>query len=258
MNKWEVDDAIGVIIIVHGTGEHIGRYKWLINRWNEKKYHVIGGNLPGSGPAKGRKGHIQSFLQYVETVASWYEEASKYNLPIFLLGHSLGGLIVIRAAIEKSFKLAGIILSSPCLKLKSPPPLLQRAGAKLVHRFIPTLRADSKITFDLITRNKQLRDEYEKDPLIVSKVSVRWYRELEVAMKKSFHDVNKFPNIPLLILQAGEDLVVDKKGVEHWFTLLKNDVKIYKEWPHLYHEVFNEPERDEVFAYTVKFTSLFL
>lgn len=258
MGKWEVKNAKGVVIIVHGTGEHIGRYDWLIKQWNNEGYHVVGDDLPGAGRSPGKKGHIQSFQQYIDKVEAWYQKAETYKLPIFLFGHSLGGLIVIRTLIEKQLRVAAAILSSPCLKLKSPPNPLQRVGAKLAHRIVPSLRASTKLTFDSVSRNEQLRVEYEKDPLINSKVSIRWYQELEKAMKKSFQQVDQFPNVPLLILQAGEDLVIDKEGVKKWFHSLMIDAKVYKEWPNLYHEVFNEQERDEVFAYTVKFTNFLL
>lgn len=258
LNKWETENAKGVVIIVHGAGEHIGRYQWLINQWNQKEFHVVGGDLPGCGTSPGKKGHIKTFQQYIDAVNDWYVQAKQYRLPVILLGHSLGGLIVIRTLMEKQLQVCCTILSSPCLKLVSLPPLAKRVGAKLIHRIAPSIKANSGITFDIVTRNETLRKEYEKDPLLVSKVSVRWYQELNKAMKQSFSEIEKFPNSPLLILQAGHDLIVDKTGVKRWFDSLVIDDKSYKEWKELYHEVFNEPEREEVFAYAEKYVNLYL
>lgn len=253
MKKWEAANAKGTVIIVHGTGEHMGRYQWLAEQWNKQHFHVIVGDLPGNGNSPGKKGHVSSFQWYLDTVEKWYTEARKDRLPIFLLGHSLGGLIVIRALMERKLEVAGVILSSPCLGLVNPPPLGKRVGAKLVHRVLPSVRADSGIKFDLVTRNEEIRKEYESDELLVLRVSVRWYQEMRKAMKKSFEEIKQFPNIPLLLMQAGDDLVVDKFASREWFNSLPLEEKAYKEWPVLYHEIFNEPERDKVFQHALNF-----
>lgn len=257
LKKWEVARPVGVVIIVHGKGEHIGRYEWLIQKWNEKNYHVIGGDLCGFGRHPGKKGHIRSFQQYVDQVVSWYEAAKQYKLPVFLLGHSFGGLVVIVTMLEKHLNVHGVILSSPCLKLKNLPPLPKVLGAKLIHRFVPGFMADSQISKQPATRNVEIREKFRRDPLRVTKVSVRWYIELEKAMKRSFKEAKQFPNVPLLLMQAGEDGIIDKEGVKQWYHLLSIETKIYKEWPHLYHELFNEPEQEEVFHYAEKFVSLY-
>src|SRR5690625_4840620 len=122
MWTWEVSEPRGVIVIVHGAGEHHGRYKWLAEKWNEHGFEVIMGDLPGQGKSRGKRGHIQSFSQYIDVVGEWIEAARKRNLPILLLGHSMGGLIIIRLLMERAIVVHGVILSSPCLGLSQPPP----------------------------------------------------------------------------------------------------------------------------------------
>ena len=78
----------GIVVIVHGSGEHSGRYKWLTKQWNENGFHVVIGDLPGQGETDGLRGYIDSFDEYIQTIVTWVKEAEKMNLPIMLLGHS--------------------------------------------------------------------------------------------------------------------------------------------------------------------------
>ncbi|MBU8905288.1 alpha/beta hydrolase [Desertibacillus haloalkaliphilus] len=256
MWKWESTKADAVFVIVHGAGEHHQRYAWLIEQLNTNGCHVVTGDLPGQGKTRGKRGHISSFTQYMDTITGWYEEAASYRLPVFLLGHSMGGLAVIRTMMEKKLDVHGVILSSPCLGLVNPPSKSKDVAARVLHRVTPTLRAKSGINSALATRNEQVREAYVKDEMRVSKVSIRWYQELVKAMKIANRSTEAFPDVPLLVLQAGDDHIVDKFAVERWFNQVQLSDKSYKEWDQLYHEVFNEPERDEVFRLTKSFIEL--
>lgn len=253
MWKWECEEAKGMIIIVHGAGEHHLRYEWLAKKWNQAGYSVIMGDLPGQGSTKGKRGHISSFSQYITTVEGWFEEARRAQVPVHLLGHSMGGLVVIRTMMEKQLPVASVILSSPCLGLAAPPAKAKQLAARAFHQLIPRFQANSGIDGQKTTRNSEIQEAYENDPLRVRKVSLRWYQELVKAMNISHKNVDTFPDVPLLILQAGEDYVVNKFSVRQWFNEVTLIEKTYKEWPSLYHEVFNEPERENVFEYARSF-----
>jgi lysophospholipase len=87
----------------------------------------------------------------------------------------------------------------------------------------------------------------------VTKISVRWYRELAAAMKQAFLDLGKTQDIPMLVMQGGDDKIVNKTTVKEWFNHVPLSEKRFKEWPKCYHEIFNEPEREEVFEYAKDF-----
>lgn len=262
MWKWEceADHPKGAVVIVHGSGEHHGRYMWLKDKWCEEGFHVVMGDLPGQGQSTRRRGHIDSFNDYIETVSSWVSEALHYELPVFLFGHSLGGLVVIRTATEKELPLAGLILSSPCTGLANQPPKAFKAVGKVLNKLVPTVRFPIKLSTKnvLATRNEEVIKRDEEDPLIVKKVSARWYNELIQAMKLSFEKIGEFPDLPLLVLQGGDDQIVNKHSVRKWFNSLTLTDRTYKEWQGFYHEVFNEPERDDVFRYATGFVKLHL
>jgi lysophospholipase len=257
MWKWTANQgAIGTVVVVHGANEHHGRYDWVINQLNESGFHCVTGDLPGQGTTTRRRGHIDAFDEYIFAIESWVEEARKFNLPVYILGHSMGGLAVIRTLIEKKLSIKALILSSPCLGLSHQTSKGKEVLSLLLNKLAPGVRLATGLPEGSATRNEEIRIRDKEDKLIVKKVSVRWYRELTASMKFVFDHYKSFPNIPLLLLQAGDDLIVDKESVKQWFNGVNLEEKWYKEFPSLYHEVLNEPERDQVFDYVKRFLLL--
>lgn len=255
MYRWEAaGDAKAVIVIVHGFVEHQGRYTWLINQWRSEGYHVIMGDLPGHGlTTRARRGHINSFEEYIQAVKEWMKSAYDYSLPIFLLGHSLGGLISIRLLQESELNIAGAILTSPCLGLLQYPPKAVHAASALLNIAYPTFKTSTKISVDMLTRNEEIRDQNNSATLFMPKISVRYYRELLGGVKDAFDNIPDLEDVPIMVMQAGEDRLVNKTNVREWFNYIPCSEKYYKEWPGLYHELFFEPEREDVFFYAKGF-----
>ena len=257
MWKWEAEgEAKAVIVIVHGAMEHHGRYGWLIEMWRLSGFHVIMADLPGQGmTTRARRSHIDSFDEYIIEVKEWVQTAYRYELPVFLLGHSMGGLISIRLLQEERLNIAGVILSSPCLGLVHNPSKFLDTMSHLFNVVYPSLRMNSGLTVQMATRNEDVREADSNDTLYVTKVSVRWYRELAGAIKLAFENLEKIQDIPMLVMQGGDDKIVNKKTVKEWFNHVPLSEKRYKEWPNCYHEIFNEPEREEVFEYAKDFVN---
>ncbi|KIL43927.1 alpha/beta hydrolase [Jeotgalibacillus soli] len=256
MWKWETDgDAHGVIVMIHGELEHHARYGWLIEMWRSKGYHVIMGDLPGQGMAKRmERGHIESFNQYLAEVKRWIEAAYQFSLPVFILGHGMGGLIAVRMLQQIKWELAGLILSSPTFALKHTPSKISHVLSSGLNKVTPEHRFTFGFPIEKATRNLEIIEMDREDSLYVSKVSVRWYRELQTAMKQVSLENKHFPDIPILVMQAGKDLLVDPIAAKKWFLSLDLTEMHYKEWTNCYHELFNEPEKEEIFQYTESFT----
>lgn len=260
MWNWEARDPRGVFVLVHGSGEHHGRYEWLIEKWRSNGFHVVMGDLPGHGAHPKIRGHIDSFNEYIDAVSRWVRKAGTLGLPIFLFGHSLGGLVVARTLMEKRLPITGVVLSSPCFGLVHPPPPPLQAFARVADLIAPKFRVRIKKPGGnpMATRNRDRLKEDGKDPLLVAKISIRWYNELERAIRSAWGNMDKFPDVPLLIMQAGSDRIVDKNRVYQWFNRLSIKDRTYKEWDGLFHEIFNEPEREEVFDYAQEFVNAHL
>jgi lysophospholipase len=255
MWKWEAEEeAKAVIVMVHGAMEHHRRYGWLIEMWRLSGFHVIMGDLPGQGmTTRSRRGHIDSFDEYIFEVKDWIQAAYQFNLPVFLIGHSMGGLISIRLLQQEKLNLAGVVLSSPCLGLVHQPPKMTNLFSSVLNIVSPSFKVNSGLTIDMATRNNEVREADMNDTLYITKVSVRWYHELIQAIQLAFENNDEIQDLPFLLMQGGEDKIVNKHTVREWFNDVPLSEKRFKEWSKCYHEIFNEPEREEVFEYAKDF-----
>ncbi|GED70557.1 phospholipase YtpA [Brevibacillus reuszeri] len=248
-HKWPSQNQRGAVVLVHGTGEHHGRYEHVAAYLNEQGWTVYTGDLPGWGRATGARGHIDSFSQYIETARMWTEEALKDisgEYPVFIMGHSLGGLIAARfvQVFERRHELSGLILTSPCMQLKLVVPEWKAQVARWLDRVWPTLTIPNGITPDMVSRDEQVQAAYKSDPLNYPKVSVRWFQELERAMTRAWEERGKL-DIPVLIMQAGDDTIINADAVERFAEGIGPHAT-FQRIAGLRHEILNEPERDKI------------
>jgi lysophospholipase len=235
--------SIGSILLVHGAGEHSGKYEWVISQWNQAGYDVLCGDLPGYGRSEGKKGHIDRFEDYIDAVQDWYELLIRESPHVpFVVGHSLGGLVTARFMEIKKPIVTGVIMSSPCFGLSMKVPKWKQLIANGLNVLYPSLVLASGLEDNQVSRSPRVAD----DPLSTSVASVRWYRELILNIEKNVKESKGFPDVPLLVYQAGEDLVVDREQVKRWISEVPIKNKTYKEWPGLYHEILNDPEKENV------------
>ncbi|GGD05707.1 alpha/beta hydrolase [Pontibacillus salipaludis] len=258
MKHITVKGARGLVVIIHGAFEHSGRYNALANRWVNEGYEVIYGDLPAHGEYDGVKGHIDRFEEYLDEISTWVEEAQKSNLPIFLLAHSMGGLATIRLLEEKELPIKAVVLSSPGLGIQNPPPKPLQVVAKGLNIVAPKLQLKGNLNPEHVTRNTSVLQRDHGDRLMLKKVSVRWYKEFEKGIELAFKHIDKYQDVPTLVMQAGDDKIVNKDATLKWFNSLHIHEKFYKEWEGLYHEIFNDPEQDDVFQYAKSFLEMHL
>lgn len=251
----------GVFVIVHGAGEYHVRYQWTTEQLNRLGYHVIIGDLPGQGLTDGPRGHVDSFQDYISVVKSWLIEAKTFELPVFMLSHSMGGLITIHLLTKlaqsenKRFLPDAVALSSPCLGLVNKQSPFKEKLSYVLNNLTPRLRFQSNVPRGAGTRDEAMRKRDLQDSRLIRRVSVRWYRELQTAMKWAMKHISRFPDLPLLVMQAGDDRIVDKESVKAWFQALSITNKHYREYEGLYHEVLNEPEREKVLEDLMRFVT---
>lgn len=250
--KWEVEKPRATLYIVHGLGEHCGRYEHVAEWFNEHNVAVYSGDYPGFGRTPGKRGHVESFVQLLDAIEhGWEQMRSEHpQVPHFMLGHSLGGLLVTEFLLSRSQNadIAGAIISSPGYRAGFEIPAWKDRLGKMLTPLFPGLAIPSGLPATAISRDPQVVEAYLADPYVHDKVSLRFYAEMNQTMKDIFERVQHFPTaLPVYWIQAGADQLVDKKAAKEYYDLLPiHPMRKYKEWPGLYHELLNEPEKEEV------------
>ena len=253
--SWKPPTPGGVIVIVHGLAEHGGRYRETAEFLADNGWAVYACDLRAHGlspnPPKAGRVHVDRFTDYFRDVEAMTGLArGEYpELPLFILGHSMGGLISIRYVLERPEGLAGAIISSPALGTHPAfkPPAFLRILVRVLSFLAPRVRVDSELDTDAISRDPDVVKAYREDPLISEKISARWYSEILRSMKKA-HQAAGSLRVPMLLMQSGEDRLVDPAAPGRWAEAAPPALVERVTWDGLYHEMLNEPEKDRVRA----------
>ncbi|WP_426111699.1 lysophospholipase [Massilia sp. PWRC2] len=232
--------ARGSIVIMHGLGEHSGRYQALTQFLNGCGLSVRCYDHRGHGRSEGRRAdviHGDPMLQDAQIVIDDF--ASRYSMPPFLFGHSMGGLFAARFALSARAPLRGLILSSPALALRLGRA--QLALLKVAEVLVPWLGLPNGLNPADLCHSAAIVDAYRADPLVHRRISARLLR----SMLDSIADCQQYAasmSLPTLLLVAGSDRAVDPAGALCFFDKLPPEYRSLQLFPHMYHEIFNEPD----------------
>ena len=249
LRRSEVARARGAVLIAHGFGEHSGRYGALTDHLTSHNYSVSGYDHRGHGLSDGLPGHVESFDEYDDDLKKLIESVRAHNQsqPLFLIGHSMGGLIALRYLAGKSGKLAGAVISAPLIEVAVPVPahklLIARVGARIAPRF----RLDNEINPAHLSRDPEVGRAYAADPLVNRKVSTKWFAEATRAMQEVAQWAPQIKT-PILVMHGTEDRLASVDATKRLFENIGSSDKELVIYPGFYHELFNEPEKQEVFA----------
>jgi alpha-beta hydrolase superfamily lysophospholipase len=238
----------GAIGLVHGIGEHIGRYEHVAARMNLAGYAMLGFDLRGHGLSAGRRGDAPSYETLMDDIELLVQAARTgyARLPIFLYGHSMGGNLVINYALRRHPELAAVVVTGPGLKPTSVGSQLKYWSARVLGFAAPTLLVSNEVDPKFLSRDAEVVRKYMTDPLVHDRVSIRLGLGLVDAGRWALRRAGDFDR-PLLLLQGGADRIVDiRTNVE--FGQGAGGRCRFKLWPALYHELHNEPEKEDVFV----------
>ncbi|OVE81592.1 hypothetical protein BVY03_03045 [bacterium K02(2017)] len=237
------------LIIVHGLGEHIGRYQNVINYLKEQ-YNIYLYDQRGHGRSDGVRFHIQDFSHYVNDLHEFVNLVTKKHpkQKTYLLGHSMGGQVVLNyLGQHPRTNLKGFITSSPNIKVKMKINPIKRKLVNYFAGYLPKFKLPNQIPTKWICRDKEVVKAYKHDPLVGKWITMQLASELIANQEHLLNEANKI-KIPALMLHAGDDLICDKQGSIDFFDQLSSrdkDLKIYKG---MYHEIFNEIDKEQVLA----------
>jgi len=230
----------GAVLVVHGYGEHSGRYEHVFAALQRRSYSCLGIDCRGFGQSGGRRAFVRCFDEYLDDVQWGLDELRRHTdrAPV-LLGHSQGGLIAALFAIERAPTLAGLVLSSPALRFALRVPAWKRALAHLLSAAWPTFALPSKVDARDLTHDEALREALREDPLVVRVGTARWYTESLRAQRRALDGAARVVT-PTLLQVAGSDRIVDASVTRAFCGRLGAKDVSWVEYPALCHEVYQE------------------
>ncbi len=260
--QWRVDSPRGVVLITHGLAEHSDCYEELAHALNGDCWDVFAWDLRGHGRSSGKRGYITHFDDFVSDLVAFNNHLSQYQLvftnqPKIFFGHSLGGLIVLKALIENNLGVTAACLSAPALGLALRPPLLKVMAAKWVSRWLPWVTLGNEIKYTQLTQNFEKIKLYDKDPLRHDRISPRLF----LGMIENFDYVRReLPDVdlPFLFQIPGKDTIIDSEsslGVCQKLNREECRVEVYSQ---SCHEIFNDLERDQAIQDLREFINSFV
>lgn len=253
--------ACGTVLIVHGLGEHIGRYEALAGRLNDWGWHVVGHDQRGHGASGGPRGDIPEADRLQRDLALVIDELRADPQlgcgPLVMLGHSMGGLVAARfvagglalgqgGVLPAWFRpVDGLVLSSPALD----PGLsgVQRMLLGAARPLLPHLAVGNGLKTSWISRDPAVVAAYENDPLVHDRVSATLAAMIADGGAELQHQAPLWV-VPTLLMWAGADQCVDPEGSARFAAEAPRAVVQTQCFERLYHELFNEPEREQVYA----------
>ena len=241
------NESKAILLIVHGLAEHIGRYMNLVNHFVPLSYAVYGLDHIGHGKSDGQRVFVKRFEDYTETLKVFYDLVRQENpdKPIILIGHSMGGLISAYYLLDHQADFMAAVLSGPLIKTTdNAPPVLIFIG-KILSALAPKAGL-LKLEAEGVSRDPAVVEAYVNDPLVFTgKMTARLGAELLKAMQRVTNEAKKI-TLPLMIIQGGADRLVDPAGAQMLFEKVGSSEKGLKIYDGFFHEVFNEPEHEQV------------
>lgn len=241
------EEVKAVLLVVHGLGEHCGRYMNVVNHFIPLGYAVYGFDHIGHGQSEGMREVVERFTDYTDTLTVYCEMVKGWQIgkPIFLLGHSMGGLIASYYLLDDQASFRGAVISAPAVKVSDSTSQATMIMGKILSALAPKMGLLALDAND-ISRDPKVVEAYVNDPLVFhGRTPARLAAELLKAMLRVTAEVDKI-SLPFIVVQGSEDKLVDPGGAQMLYDRASSADKTIRIYDGLYHEVFNEPERAHV------------
>ena len=241
------NDPKAVVCMVHGHGEHVERYEHVAAAFNKAGYALIGFDHRGHGRSEGKRGHTPSYDALLDDITAFITEVNAYypDLPHFVYGHSMGGNLVLNYLLRRNPTCKGAIATGPWIKLAFEPPAIQVSLGKTMDKLFPAFILNSGLETDAISRDADVVQRYIDDPLVHDKISARLFVGMYESGLWSLDQAKNFSH-PLLLMHGSADRITSAEASREFAEKAGENVTL-KIWDGFYHEIHNEPEKEEVF-----------
>jgi acylglycerol lipase len=235
------------IVLIHGMGEHFGRYQHVVEFFNSIEYAVIGMDLRGHGTSQGKRGHLASYEQLMNDVDLLVNKAQELfnGLPLIMYGHSLGGNIAANYVLRRQPVLKGLIVTAPYFKLAFDPPAWKVGLSKIMAKILPAVTLPTELELAALSRDQAVVDAYKNDPLVHDKISSAFFTSVHTAAPYPIEHAAALKT-KTLAMHGLADRITSYQGTIAFAQGNPQMIEL-KCWEGLYHEIHNEPEKQQVF-----------
>ncbi|MBP7784926.1 MAG: lysophospholipase [Firmicutes bacterium] len=236
-----------LVVICHGQGDHSGRHAHVAQFFAERGYAVYAYDHRGQGKSGGVRGHVDRWTQYYDDLWLVIRTAKERHsgLKLFIIGQSMGGLLALGYAARRPKTVTGVIVSSPGFVYLEKVPLWKMALAPVVSWIAPRMAFETGIQAEHISRDPAVVAAYKSDKIRYPKVTARYYVEWDRATRAVFEESKSFA-VPCLFMPAGADQIISAQATVDFYNNDPHPDKKLVVWEGLYHDIFNEPEKEKV------------
>jgi len=248
---WLPEDSPKALInLIHGIGEHSGRYADMAEYFTGKGIAVYAIDYRGHGLSEGKRGHFPSYESVMQDIDALMEFSSKdSNIEnVFIYGHSLGGNLVTNYVLRRKPAIKGVIVSAPWLKLAVPVPAFLQAISRLLKKIYPSFTKKNDLKTTDLSRNTSNVENYEKDELVHPYISISTFVEASDAAEWALNN-KKLLQMPMLLMHGSDDKITSPEGSKLFAE--NNELVELKIWDNLYHEIHNEDNKQEIYDYVI-------
>jgi len=251
--SWLPPQPERVLVVAHGFAEHSGRYDSLGAWFAARSVAVHALDHQGHGRSAGPRGHIACFDHLLDDLEAFLRLVqSEYpGQSLTLLGHSMGGLLVATLVSERRPELGAAITSGAVLALPEGISQLRIAGARLLRRVVPRITLASGLDVNGLSRDPEVVRRYLEDPLVFRRMTASFAAELLAAIERIAQGKQEIA-LPMLVMHGGDDPISPPDGSRAFFQRVRGAGSALRIYPKLRHEIFNEPEQEDVFQDTLE------
>ncbi len=245
-------DVAGAICLIHGLGEHSGRYHEVAARYTQAGYGLLAFDLRGHGQSSGPRGHYPSFDAALDDIGLLLQQAGQMwpGRPRVLYGHSLGGNLALNYVLRRGADgLSCVIATSPGLRPAFAVPAWKTTLGQALYAVWPTFSMPNRLERAGLSRRPEVVQAYAADPLVHDRVSARFGLDFLRAGEWAIAHAENFP-LPVLLMAGSADRLVSPAAITAFATKAGPRCTL-KIWDGLYHETHNEPEREQVIDFAL-------